>query len=373
MRISQVARAIARSMPVDMVTPQLAATITPPPGIRQRLVLPARRERSEPLAWVSWCTGKQPFLVCRVSSRQQIRALRSIDLSGYSLIWCHRAENLHLLPSRLASSLVVDLDDLESSKRRLHAMSLGSATTAIRGHARNWFIQADSRRHERLRNLAASRSAATVLANPDDLVTAGLSNAYRVRNGYPVPSSPDFRARLSRTPRVLLFVGLMTYAPNTAAAHTLARLAPVLAEDSPDLDIRIVGQHRGRLADIADMPHVTVVGEVKDLGPELEQADVVMTPIPYGGGTRIKIIEAMAHGIPVVSSTIGAAGLGLAPERHFLTAEDEQQLVQAWLRLRGDWGPTVGRMMEEAYNHVKKEFSFDAVCRDVDAVLGAVR
>jgi glycosyltransferase involved in cell wall biosynthesis len=211
------------------------------------------------------------------------------------------------------------------------------------------------------------------LANPEDLAAADVPNAYLVRNGYPMPSHLNLDARFSRSPRVILFVGLMTYGPNAAAARTLARVAARLAEHSPDLELRIVGEHGGALGDVAATEHVTVVGKVANLEPELERADVVMTPIPYGGGTRLKLLEAMAHGIPVVSTTVGAAGLGLVPERHFLRAENEEELVQAWQGLLRAWGPRVAQMVTDAFDHVRERFSFAEVCRDVEMVLAAVQ
>jgi polysaccharide biosynthesis protein PslH len=360
-------------MPFDLAAPALGTTEPPPPGIDHRLVLPARRSRNQALAWFAWWTSGEPYQVCLASSRDQALAVGHLDLSAYALVWCHRAENLRLLPPGRNPALVVDLDDLESSKRRLHAAVVSGASRRLRATARTWFVEADSRRHQRLRDETARRASAIVLANPEDLAGAGALNAHVVRNGYPVPPDLDVRQRLAREPRVVLFVGLMTYGPNAAAARSLARVAARLAEHSPDLEIRIVGHHGGKLADIAATAHVTVVGEVKDLGPELERADVVMTPIPYGGGTRIKIVEAMAHGIPVISTAIGAAGLGLVPERHFLCADNDQELVQAWQDLLRDWGPRVEQMVRAAHAHVRKQFSFPAIRRDVEAVLAAVR
>jgi glycosyltransferase involved in cell wall biosynthesis len=368
-RISQVAQAIARRMPVDLVAPTVAARL--PAGIDHRLVLPARRQRHPALAWLSWCTSGEPFQVAIASVREQARAVRRLELGDYSLVWCHRAENLRLLPDGPLPGLVVDLDDLESAKRRLHAEAIGITGNGLRNAARGWFMRVDSRRHQRLHDEAARRASALTLANPDDL--AGLTKAQLVRNGYPVPAALDLRARLGRIPRVVLFVGLLSYGPNAAAARTLARVAPRLAEHSPDLEIRIVGAHASALGDLARAPHVNLVGEVGDLGLELERADLVMTPIPYGGGTRIKLLEAMSHGIPVVSTAAGAAGLGLVPSRHYLRAEDDDQLVEAWAGLRRDWGSRLEEMVRAAHAHVRERFSFPAVCRDVDAVLATLR
>ena len=67
--------------------------------------------------------------------------------------------------------------------------------------------------------------------------------------------------------------------------------------------------------------------------PELARADVVAVPIRYGSGTRVKILEAFAHRIPVVSTTLGAEGLGLKPDEHFLAADEPSAFAAACIRL----------------------------------------
>ena len=75
------------------------------------------------------------------------------------------------------------------------------------------------------------------------------------------------------------------------------------------------------------LPATTVVGPVPDIVTELSRADVVVVPVRFGSGTRVKIIEAFAHRIPVVSTTLGAEGLGVEDGRHLLLADTAQGLA----------------------------------------------
>jgi glycosyltransferase involved in cell wall biosynthesis len=85
--------------------------------------------------------------------------------------------------------------------------------------------------------------------------------------------------------------------------------------------------------DLDDPPCSTVVGPVPDIAAELGRADVVVVPVRFGSGTRVKILEAFAHKIPVVSTSLGAEGLGAVDGRHLLVAPSAQGLGTACARL----------------------------------------
>ena len=76
-----------------------------------------------------------------------------------------------------------------------------------------------------------------------------------------------------------------------------------------------------------------MVGPVPDITTELRRADMVVVPIRFGSGTRVKIIEAFAHRIPVVSTTLGAEGLGVEDGRHLLLADTAQGLAASCAQL----------------------------------------
>jgi glycosyltransferase involved in cell wall biosynthesis len=73
---------------------------------------------------------------------------------------------------------------------------------------------------------------------------------------------------------------------------------------------------------------VTLTGQVPDITDELARADIVIIPLRYGSGTRVKILEAFAHRIPVVSTTMGAEGLEVEPGTHLLVADDPDAIAR---------------------------------------------
>jgi glycosyltransferase involved in cell wall biosynthesis len=90
----------------------------------------------------------------------------------------------------------------------------------------------------------------------------------------------------------------------------------------------LVGPHHPSLARLAG-EGVQVTGYVSDLGPVYASADVVVVPLRSGGGTRIKLLEAFAHGVPVVASHVAAAGLEVSGGRHLLLADQPDEIAAA--------------------------------------------
>ncbi|MGD9511388.1 MAG: glycosyltransferase [Geminicoccaceae bacterium] len=137
-------------------------------------------------------------------------------------------------------------------------------------------------------------------------------------------------------PFTLLFVGTMGYPPNLDAAFLLAReVLPALRRHSPSpLRLVLVGGPAGALAPLAGMPDVVVAGRVAELRPFYAASHVVLAPLRAGGGTRIKILEAMAHARPVVATPVGAEGLAAEDGIHLLLGTDAEALAAACHRLQ---------------------------------------
>ncbi len=130
---------------------------------------------------------------------------------------------------------------------------------------------------------------------------------------------------------VLLLVGYMLYPPNhDAAIWLITEVLPVLRRRYPDAKLLIVGghppSHLVRLAEKAG-PNVQLLGQVPDVEPFYRQADVAIVPLRAGGGTRLKILEAMAFGRPVVSTRLGAEGIEAEDGRHLLLSDDSEGLA----------------------------------------------
>jgi glycosyltransferase involved in cell wall biosynthesis len=204
---------------------------------------------------------------------------------------------------------------------------------------------------------AASAREAAMIGCRHGLVVEQLPNAVRIPAG-----PPPARDRASGGgPPSLLFVGNLTYQPNVDAAHLLVeRILPAIRRRlARRVRVVLVGSHEGRLDHLRG-DDVEVTGFVQDLEPLYASAAVAVVPLRAAGGTRIKLLEAFAHGLPVVASTAAAAGLEVAHGRHLLIADDCDQAVSSVEAVL-----TVERLAEqladEASRLVRERYSLDVV------------
>jgi len=114
------------------------------------------------------------------------------------------------------------------------------------------------------------------------------------------------------------------------------------------------------MASLDDRPAVTLVGQVPDMADELAVADLVVVPLRFGSGTRLKVLEAFAHRIPVVSTTLGAEGLGVEDGVHLLLADTSDGLAEACARLLDDEGLRQ-RLVERAHDLFRLHFTDEVV------------
>lgn len=156
-----------------------------------------------------------------------------------------------------------------------------------------------------------------------------------------VPNGVDleeFAARHSgRKQHALLFVGMLDYQPNDSGIQFfLKNVFPRVQDKVPDAHLTIVGGNPSPAVRNAASPSVRVTGFVDDVRPYLQEAAVLVVPIYAGGGTRLKLLEAMAAGIPAVSTTIGCEGLDVCHNKHLLVADEPGAFADAVVRLLED-------------------------------------
>jgi glycosyltransferase involved in cell wall biosynthesis len=254
---------------------------------------------------------------------------------SYDLVWVSRATVFDMLGRPRLGRTIVDLDDLEDKKirGRLDAMRRQPAPVGRRAqiHRRAAMMQGrrNAARWTRLQKSVARSVDSVVLCSDDDRQGAGLPNAVVVPNGYEPPPRPLGRVEVGEPP-VILFQGSMRYGPNTdGAVWFVTDIAPLIRRRLPEVRVRLVGDPDGVVTGLDHRPEVTVVGHVPSMDVELAGSDLVVAPLRYASGTRLKILEALAHRIPVVSTTVGAEGLGLEGGRHLLLADDAQAFADA--------------------------------------------
>jgi len=161
--------------------------------------------------------------------------------------------------------------------------------------------------------------------------------------GVVIPNGVDlstFAPSTSRhsAPPTLLYVGSMYYYPNIdAVQYFFESIYGEIKGSEPDVEIYIVGHNPPpEIQRFGTLEGVVVTGSVPDVRPYYQESDVFVVPLRLGGGTRLKIVEAMAMGTPVVSTTIGAEGLDIAPGENILIADEAGAFAEQVLRLLSD-------------------------------------
>jgi glycosyltransferase involved in cell wall biosynthesis len=184
-----------------------------------------------------------------------------------------------------------------------------------------------------------------------------------------------------KAPTEIVFVGSMDWMPNSDAVTWFCTdILPLVRDQIPDVQLTIVGRDpRPDVQELAArIPGVAVTGTVPDVRPYLERSAIVIVPLRVGGGTRLKIFEAMAMEKAIVSTRIGAEGLPVRDEVELLLADDAPSFATAVVRLLQDHA-TARRLGETAAARVRGDFGwagvtkqFSALCEHVAHAAGRV-
>ena len=163
--------------------------------------------------------------------------------------------------------------------------------------------------------------------------TIVIPNAADVEHYQPRPADPVPDGR------TLVFFGHLSYAPNVdGVIYFLERIWPRVAEAHPEARVKLIGGKPSRSLQQLAGPRVELTGFVPDLRPHLAAAAAVVVPLRLGGGTRLKIVEAMAMGKAIVSTTLGAEGIEAVPGRDLLIEDQPHAFAEGVNRLLGDPG-----------------------------------
>lgn len=163
-------------------------------------------------------------------------------------------------------------------------------------------------------------------------------------------------------PLKMLFVGAMGYLPNIDAMRWFCtEILPRVRKAVPGATLEIVGRRPGPLVrGLARTPGVRVSGCVDDLAPCYRDARIVVVPVRAGGGTRLKILEAMAYGRPVISTTAGADGLDVTEGDNILLADHPERFAAQIARLSQDAAERL-RLARNARTLVETRYSWNRV------------
>jgi glycosyltransferase involved in cell wall biosynthesis len=367
-RLATVLRGLARVGDVDLVLLVDQATADPPwssaaAPVRRVLALPRPPGRFRGWRRLWWLVaGRVPAgLVGRDYGGVRDRVRRWCT-PPYDLVWYGRVESYVALHDVVQAPAVVDFDDLEDwvIRRRLECQE----RPWQRGDPTQWVRRYAGRRDARLwaaaQESVARAVAVVTVCSEVDRRRVGVDNCQVLPNAYPAPASPVGRDTVG-TPPTVLFHGTLTHPPNADAARFLVEVvAPRLWARMPGLQIRLAGHCDHRLARMHAPPRVIVTGFVEDMTVELARADVVAVPVRFASGTRVKILEAFAHGVPVVSTVVGAEGLDIRDGHEALLADEPGAFADACCRVLTDL-PLRRRLVTNARATFLQRFQADHV------------
>jgi glycosyltransferase involved in cell wall biosynthesis len=290
----------------------------------------------------------------RMQIRRWVAAI--VRDEGYDAIVARYVGLAAFVPTELWNRLVLDADDIVKSGPI-------DADFGRRQRLRLWVRNVLARR-------MARRSAHVWFVNPSDGPALGARRMTFLRNVVRIPTEGP---RAVPVPGRILMVGLFAYRPNAQGLNWFVeQVLPTLVAAFPHVELHAVGKHLpGFAEDFGAMP-VRIRGYVDDLATEYDLASMVIAPIEAGGGTQIKVIDALAHGRPLVASEFAHSGFAdeLRATEHLLVASGAGEWVRACTQLLAE--PEVAEAMAARGRAAVRVFGSDHMAETVRKTLDEV-
>ncbi len=338
-----------------------------PDGIEWEEIGQAGRRVRRATGAVASLLSRQPYSPLLYRSARLTRATRARSSQKPEWVVAH---SYHVGPLALATPgrCWIDFHNLDS---QIWQRVAGTGPSS----AARWFARFQAPRVRAFEADLAARADGLSCVSDADASSLGrlASNAKPVV----VPNGVDleryaFRGEPAEGKKIF-FVGDLSWPPNAdAIAWFESEVWPGIAREHPDARVEILGRDApaSLLARAAD--NFRFLGEGGDTRPHWRDAAVAVVPLRAGGGTRLKILEAAACGVPVVSTPIGAEGLALRPGQEIYLAEDASGFAQAVGVLLAE--PRRGaQIARAARSRVESLYAWDAIGRRFSAELLARR
>ena len=299
-----------------------------------------------------------PYAVARYQSTE-LRARIAELAHDAELVVCDFLAPSINVPEDLPSRKVLFQHNVESMIWERHA-------TVPQHPIRKVYMRRQWRKMERFESHMCRHFDHVVAVSENDAHI--MNERYHISSVSAVPTGVDIAffargAASSHEGTELVFVGSMDWMPNDDGIRWFAEsVFPLVRLRIPNAQLTIVGRSPSasmrRLAN--RVAGIDVIGTVPDVRPYLERAAISVVPLRIGGGTRLKIFEAMAVGIPIVSTSVGAEGLPVVNGDHLLIADSPEAQTAAIVSLLRD-REAARRMAERARQYVVANCSWDAV------------
>ncbi len=301
------------------------------------------------------CTG-DPFTIINYRSDEMSRVVKRKLAEGCDAVHCEHLNMAQYAPSDRDVVKVLDMHNIESEIMLRYS-------DAIWDPFRKTFARITAHKLARYEKECVKRFDACIAVSRRDAeyLRAACPNSIVVDNGVDLDLF-DFRRDTVDEPR-LVYSGWMKYHANDdAARYFCSEIFPLIRKKIPETTFSIVGKEPSEdVVRLGKMDGVEVTGAVPDVRPYVYGASVYVVPLRVGGGTRLKILEAMAAGVPVVSTSVGCEGLDVVPDRHLLVADTPDKFAEKTVRLLED--RELGcRLALEGRALVEKRYGWNVVC-----------
>jgi glycosyltransferase involved in cell wall biosynthesis len=278
-----------------------------------------------------------PYVAAKFGARHMQESIQRItEKHEFDLIWANFAFMAYAVPPELCRTMPLVLDEHES-EGLLWRQYLRHGSLAKRAFAVVNLIKLPAFQKRLMSQVAAVLSNSQREADFTSRYAPPRVEVWAVPNGVDTevfaPAQPHGNGKNA----ILLCSGLAVCRNRTAALWFARRMFPKIRREVPDAEFWIVGSHPNRqIWRLAETPGIHVTGTVEDVRPYYAMAKVAVAPYRHGEGTKIKVVEAMACGTPVVSTSIGCQGIEVTDGRHLLIADNETDFSRRVLELLGD-------------------------------------
>ena len=334
------------------------------------LQLPAKRGPAEALDYFRNLLSSQPYTVtkyCRPSVAHAL--LELLNAQRFDVLICDFLFSAGVIPWDWPVPKVLFTHNVEEQIWRRHfQVTRNPLWKAVAWREYQTLRSAERRYVARADHVLAvsenDRSFFCRYANPDKItvIPTGVDVDY-----FQPGSGPE-------EPETLVFTGSMDWMPNEdAILYFVEAILPQLQQEFPGIELRVVGRSPSQrlLASAAHEKHIHVTGSVEDIRPHVLNAAVYVVPLRIGGGTRIKIFEAMAMGKAIVSTSIGAEGLPVQHKENIILADEPAEFAEQVARLLKD-AEERRRIGRAARALVEENFSWRGVAGVFDEVFERV-
>jgi polysaccharide biosynthesis protein PslH len=313
-----------------------------------------------------------PYAIAKYKSAEMYRQVQELTSQGlFDVVVCDFLAPAVNVPRTVSCPAVLFQHNVEAMIWKRHA----EVQTKALKHA---YLAGQWRKMQAFESVMCRRFDRVIAVSEED--SEMMRREYKVEAIDDVPTGVDtgfFRPRRAerRDPKNLVFTGSMDWLPNEdAIRYFTAEIMPLIKRRLPDVTLTVVGRNPyPALLELSKRdPSIIVTGRVEDVRPYMERAAAYIVPLRIGGGTRLKIYEAMAMEKPIVSTTVGAEGLPVQDEAQLLLADTPEDFAGAVLRVLNDeeFAFHLGRRSAQL---VREQFGWNRVARRFAEICESVK